>query len=91
MTKHKVVDMERKKDRARRYAGYYCTLSDGRHVNSWVSSDELDLEFHGVDLKTVCKLAVERASESALASGEIIVPRALLVEVEQREQEGGRR
>ena len=91
MAKHKVVDMERKKDRARRYAGYHCTLSDGRHVNAWVSSDELDLEFHGVDLKTVCKLAVERAAESALASGEIIVPRALLVEVEQREQEGGRR
>ena len=90
MTKHKVVDMERKKDRARRYTGYHCTLSDGRHVNAWVSSDELDLEFHGVDLKTVCKLAVERAAESALVSGEVIASRALLVEVEQRE-EGGRR
>ncbi len=90
MTKHKVVDMERKKDRARRYTGYHCTLSDGRQVNSWVSSDELDLEFHGVDLKTVCKLAVERAAESALASGEVVASRALLIEVEQRE-EGGRR
>ena len=90
MTKHKVVDMERKKDRARRYAGYYCTLSDGRHVNSWVSSDELDIEFHGVDLKTVCKLAVERASEATLASGEVIASRALLIEVEQREESGRR-
>ena len=90
MTKHKVVDMERKKDRARRYAGYYCTLSDGRHVNAWVSSDELDLEFHGVDLKTVCKLAVERAAESALASGEVVASRALLIEVEQREESGRR-
>jgi hypothetical protein len=91
MAKHKVVDMERKKDRARRYAGYHCTLSDGRKVDAWVSSDELDIEFHGIDLKTVCKLAVERAPEPALASGEVIVPRALLVEVEQREHEGGRR
>jgi len=90
MVKHKVVDMERKKDRARRYTGYYCTLSDGRHVNAWVSSDELDFEFHGVDLKTVCKLTVERASEATLTSGEVIAPRALLIEVEQRE-EGGRR
>lgn len=90
MPKHKVVDMERKKDRARRYTGYYCTLSDGRKVNAWVSSDELDLEFHGVDLKTVCKLSVERAPESALTSGEVIASRALLIEVEQRE-EGGRR
>jgi hypothetical protein len=38
----------------------------------------------------VCKLAVERASEATLASGEVIASRALLVEVEQRE-EGGRR
>lgn len=90
MVKHKVIDMERKKDRARRYAGYYCTLSDGRHVNAWVSSDELDLEFHGVDLKTVCKLAVERASEATLASGEVIASRALLIEVEQREESGRR-
>jgi hypothetical protein len=90
MTKHKVVDMERKKDRARRYTGYHCKLSDGREVNAWVSSDELDLEFHGVDLKTVCKLAVERAAESALAIGEVVASRALLIEVEQREESGRR-
>jgi hypothetical protein len=90
MARHKIVDMEKKKDRSRRYAGYRCTLDDGRSVHAWVSADDLDIEFHGLDLKTACKLAVERASEKDLASGEVIVPRPLLIEVEAREQAGGR-
>jgi len=90
MARHKIVDMERKKDRARRYAGYHCLLDDGRSVDAWVSTDDLDIEFHGIDLKTVCKLAVERASETDVASREVIVPRALLVEVEAREHARGR-
>jgi hypothetical protein len=89
MARHKIVDMEKKKDRARGYSGYRCTLNDGRSVNAWVSTDDLDIEFHGIDLKAACKLAVERASESALASGEVIVPRQLLIEVEDREHAGG--
>ena len=51
MARHKIVDMEKKKDRSRRYAGYRCTLDDGRSVHAWVSSDDLDIEFHGLDLK----------------------------------------
>jgi hypothetical protein len=90
MAKHKIVDMEKKKDRARRYAGYRCTLDDGRSVNAWVSADDLDIEFHGLDLKAACKLAVERASDKDLTSGEVVVPRQLLIEVEAREQAGGR-
>jgi hypothetical protein len=90
MARHKLIDMEKKKDRARRYAGYRCTLDDGRSVHVWVSVDDLDLEFHGLDLKTTCKLAVERAPEKDLDSGEVIVPRSLLIEVEAREQTGGR-
>jgi len=82
--------MERKKDRARRYAGYRCILEDGRSVHAWVSTDDLDLEFHGIDLKAACKLAVERAPEKDLASGEVIVPRTLLIEVEARERASGR-
>lgn len=90
MARTKIVDMERKKDRSRRYAGYRCTLDDGRSVHAWVSSDDLDIEFHGIDLKAACKLAIERASEKDLASGEVIVPRSLLIEVETREQTSGR-
>jgi hypothetical protein len=90
MARHKIVDMEKKKDRARRYAGYRCVLDDGRTVHAWVSSDDLDLEFHGLDLKSACKLAVERAPEKDLESGEIVVSRALLIEVEAREHTGGR-
>jgi len=90
MARHKIIDMERRKDRARRYAGYRCTLDDGRGVLAWVSADDLDLEFHGLDLKAACKLAVERAAEKDLANGEVIVPRSLLIEVEAREQIGGR-
>jgi hypothetical protein len=90
MAKRKIVDMERKTDRARRYAGYRCTLDDGRKVDAWVSSDDLDIEFHGLDLKAVCKLAVERSSDKDLAGGEVIVPRTLLIEVEEREHSGGR-
>lgn len=90
MARHKLIDMEKKKDRARRYAGYRCTLDDGRSVHVWVSADDFDLEFHGLDLKTACKLAVERAPEKDLDSGEVIVPRSLLIEVEAREQTGGR-
>jgi len=90
MARHKIVDMEKKKDRSRRYAGYRCTLDDGRSVLAWVSSDDLDIEFHGLDLKAACKLAVERASEKDLDSGEVIVSRSLLIEVEAREQTGGR-
>jgi hypothetical protein len=90
MARRKIIDMEKKKDRARRYAGYRCVLDDGRSVHAWVSSDDLDIEFHGLDLKTACKLAVERAPEKDLESGEVIVPRSLLIEVETREHPGGR-
>jgi len=90
VAKQKIVDMEKKRDKARRYSGYHCTLSDGRHVDAWVTNDDLDIEFHGIDLKTVCKLAVERASEADLTKGELLVPRALLVEVETREHTRGR-
>ncbi len=90
MARHKIINMEKKKDRARRYAGYCCTLEDGRRVHAWVAADELDLEFHGLDLKAACKLAVERASEHDLVQGELVVPRALLIEVEARGQAGGR-
>jgi hypothetical protein len=90
MAKAKIVDMEKKRDRARRYAGYRCVLDDGRSVHAWVSTDDLDLEFHGLDLKAACKLAVERAAEKDLASGEVIVSRPLLIEVEAREHAGGR-
>ncbi len=90
MTKNKIVSMEQRKDRARRYTGYHCTLGSGQSVNAWVSSDELDLEFHGINLKVACKLAVERASDNELQSGEVVVARAHLIEVEQRERAGGR-
>jgi hypothetical protein len=90
MARHKVLDMEKKRDRARRYSGYLCTLNGGRQVYAWVSSDELDIEFHGIDLKAVCKLAVERAAEKDIAAGEVLVPRSLLVEVETLEQSGAR-
>jgi hypothetical protein len=90
MARHKIIDMEKKKDRARRYAGYRCVLDDGRSVHAWVSSDDLDIEFHGLDLKTACKLAVERAPEKDLESGEVIVSRSLLIEVETREHISGR-
>lgn len=90
MAKAKIVDMEKKRDRARRYAGYRCVLDDGRSVHAWVSTDDLDLEFHGLDLKAACKLAVERAAEKDLASGEVIVSRPQLIEVEAREHAGGR-
>ena len=90
MPKQKIVDMKKTRDKARRYSGYKCTLSDGRHVDAWVTNDALDIEFHGIDLKTACKLAVERAAEADLHTGELLVPRALLVEVETREHLGGR-
>lgn len=90
MAKQKIADMEKKRDKARHYSGYHCTLSDGRKVDAWVTNDELDIEFHGIDLKTACKLAVERASEADLNKGELLVPRALLIEVEAREHAGGR-
>ncbi len=90
MARHKVLDMEKRRDRARRYSGYLCTLSGGRQVHAWVSADELDIEFHGIDLKAVCKLAVERASEKDIEAGEVLVPRALLVQVETLEHSGVR-
>jgi hypothetical protein len=90
MAKLRIVDMEKKRDKARRYSGYHCTLSDGRTVDAWVTTDDLEIEFHGIDLKTACKLAVERASEADLKNGELMVPRSLLVAVEAREQAGGR-
>jgi hypothetical protein len=90
MARHKIVDMEKRKDRARRYTGYCCTLDDGRKINAWVAADDLDIEFHGIDLKAACKLAVERAVETDLAKGEVIVPRSLLIEIETREQVSGR-
>jgi hypothetical protein len=89
MAKQKIVDMEKKRDKARRYSGYHCTLSDGRTVDAWVTTDDLGIEFHGSDLKTVCTLAVERASETELKSGELLVPRGLLAEVEASEYAGG--
>ncbi len=90
MAKQKIIDMEKKRDKARRYSGYHCTLSDGRKVDAWVTTDDLEIEFHGIDLKMACKRAVERASEADLKNGELLVPRALLVEVETREHAGGR-
>lgn len=90
MAKQKIVDMEKKRDKARRYSGYHCTLGDGRTVDAWVTNDDLDIEFHGIDLKTACKLAVERASEADLSKGELLVPRPLLVAVETREHSRGR-
>jgi hypothetical protein len=90
MAKQKIVDMEKKRDKARRYSGYHCTLSDGRQVDAWVTTDDLEIEFHGIDLKTACKIAVERASETDLNNGELLVPRTLLIEVETREHTGGR-
>jgi len=90
MARQKVLDMEKRRDRVRRYAGYLCTLASGKKVHAWVSTDELEIEFHGIDLKAVCKLAVERASEKDLTAGEMIVPRSLLTEVEQQERAGGR-
>ncbi|MCS6925034.1 MAG: hypothetical protein NZ578_03930 [Candidatus Binatia bacterium] len=90
MARHRVISMEKRKDRVRRYAGYRCTLDNGQTVHAWVAADTLDLEFHGIDLKVACKLAVERASDAALASGEVIVPRQLLIEVETGERSSGR-
>jgi hypothetical protein len=90
MARHKILDMEKRRDRPRRYAGYLCTLANGQKVHAWVSADELDVEFHGIDVKTVCKLAVERAAEKDIAAGEVLVPRSLLIEVEQQEQMSGR-
>ena len=90
MARHKILDMEKRRDRSRRYAGYLCTLANGQKVHAWVSADELDVEFHGIDLKAACKLAVERAAEKDLVAGEVLVPRALLIEVEQQEHAGGR-
>ena len=63
---------------------------NGNLISTSVSSDDLDIEFHGLDLKAACKLAVERASEKDLDSGEVIVSRSQLIEVEAREQTGGR-
>ena len=88
MAKRRVIDMEKRRDKSRRYAGYHCRLQDGRHVDAWVSVDELEMEFHGIDLKTVCKLAVERAAEAELTKGEVMVARGLLTEVENREHFG---
>lgn len=90
MARHRVIATEKRKDRARRYASYRCTLDNGQTVHAWVSADDLELEFHGLDLKVACKLAVERASDTALASGEVIVSRQLLIEVETRERSSGR-
>ena len=90
MARLKILDMEKKKDRARRYTGYVCTLNGGKKVSAWVSTDELDLEFHGIDLKAVCRLAIERAAEKDIAAGEVIVPRSLLMEIETKEHAGGR-
>jgi hypothetical protein len=89
MAKQKIVDREKKRDKARRYSGDHFTLSDGRTVGAWVTTDDLGIEFHGSDLKTACTLAVERASEAELKSGELLIPRGLLVEVEAREYAGG--
>ncbi len=87
---NRVLSMERKRNRAQRAVGYHCTLGDERSIAIWVSQDELDLEFHGLDLKKVCRLAAERVSEADIEKGEVHVSRDLLIEVEERELIGGR-
>ncbi len=89
MAKQTIVDMEKKRDNARRYSGYHCTLSDGRTGDAWVTTDGLEIVFPGMDLKTASTLAVARASETGLKSGELLVSCGLLVEVDAREYAGG--
>ena len=88
---NRVTNMDRKRNRAQRAIGYECSLTDGQRIQIWVSQDELDLEFHGLDLKKVCRLAAERASAHDIEAGQLTVSRDLLVEVEARELGGGRR
>lgn len=88
---NRVTNMDRKRNRAQRTVGYACTLADGRRIQVWVSQDELDLEFHGLDLKKVCRLAAERASAHGIETGQLTVSRALLTEAEARESGSGRR
>lgn len=87
---NRVLNMERKRNRAQRAVGYHCTLGDGRSVDIWVSQDELEMEFHGLDLKKVCRLAAERAAAADIEKGAVHVSRDLLIEVEERELIGGR-
>ena len=87
---NRVTDMERKRDRGRRLVGYHCQLKEDQSVQVWVSQDELELEFHGLDLKKVCRLAAERASAKDIENGEVVASRALLIEVEEKEMSGGR-
>lgn len=87
---NRVINMERKRDRGRRLVGYHCQLKGDQSLHAWVSQDELDLEFHGLDLKKVCRLAAERASAKDIENGEVIASRALLIEVEEKEMNSGR-
>lgn len=82
---NRVIDMERKRDRGRRLVGYHCHLDGDRSIQAWVSQDELDLEFHGLDIKKVCRLTAERASAKDIDNGEVIAARALLIEIEEKE------
>ena len=88
---NRVTNMDRKRNRAGRAVGYECALTDGRRIRVWVSQNELDVEFHGLDLKKVCRLAAERASAHDIEAGQLTVSRALLTEVEARESGHGRR
>ena len=88
---NRVTNMDRKRNRPQRAVGYECSLADGQRLQVWVSQDELDLEFHGLDLKKVCRLAAERASARDIEAGQLTVSRELLIEVEERELGGGRR
>jgi predicted secreted protein len=88
---NRVANMDRKRNRAQRAVGYECLLADGNTINVWVSQDELDMEFHGLDLKKVCRLGAERASAQDIEKGELTVSRELLIEVEERELIGGQR
>ena len=88
---NRVANMDRKRNRAQRAVGYECLLADGNTINVWVSQDELDMEFHGLDLKKVCRLGAERASAQDIEKGELTVSLELLVEVEERELIGGQR
>ena len=88
---NRVANMDRKRNRAQRAVGYECLLADGNTINVWVSQDELDMEFHGLDLKKVCRLGAQHASAQDIKKGELTVSRELLIEVEERELIGGQR
>ena len=51
MARQKVLDMEKKRDRARRYAGYLCTVAGDKKIHAWVPTDELELELKELEVK----------------------------------------